>query len=496
MKNKLWVKIIVCLLVVCTLASLVSCKKDDEAENSDGNDTAVTTQADEGEIDYDPHIEAKDYGGREFIIFSRENTGGTDYEEFDVKEYSSNLLNSAVYDRNMYLQEKYNIEIVVNTENKDSMGGTVKRLCLAETVDFDLINATQDHIINMAMNGCLMQTSDIPYINPEKPYWSAETMEAATIVNKGYLLCGDANLWSLHAVGGVIFNTQMIADKKLDNPYDLVKSGKWTYEKFTKMTVEAAEELNGDGIYDERDCYGCVSTYAACETMFSGMNGILVIKDSNDEFVMNYTDDKTLDIVEKIVEFWKYNDTLLINRFPNYTSPKAGSNMMADVFNKGNALFIAELMYQLPTLIDNNFTIGLVPAPKYNEDQTEYKSFVHVQHATALGVPALCSDADMVGRVLEDMAYKSMSTVRYSYYEVNLKSRRAQDDDSIEMLDIMYAGAHPDTGYLYSGGGLTVRQTIRDLVFYRGSNITSEITKSSNTDKAQIDKLVNDYFAS
>ena len=45
---------------------------------------------------------------------------------------------------------------------------------------------------------------------------------------------------------GHFFNKQIIENSKLESPYDLVKSGKWTMEKFFGMAEEAASDLNGD----------------------------------------------------------------------------------------------------------------------------------------------------------------------------------------------------------------------------------------------------------
>ena len=495
MKNNIWLKLIICSLLVSTLLSLFSCSKKDEVEQTENNDVVETTGS-ETEVDYNPYIEAVDYGGKEFVIFSRDMRGSPDYEEFGIDTYTSHTINSAVYERNMYLQDKYNIDIVVNYENKDSMAQTVYKLHTAQAVNFDVINATLDHIINMARNGCLMQSTKIPHIDTEKPYWNSKIIKAGTISNRSYLISGDANIWAFHSTAAVMFNVDMISEKKLDNPYDLIANNEWTYEKFKQMSANAAADLNGDVEYDENDCYGCVSTYAAVETMFTGMGGVLVSKDSNDNLVMNYKSARNNDIIMNIIDYWKnVQQALLINRWPTYTSPK-GMNMMADVFNDGQALFVAELLYRLPTLVDNNFTVGIVPAPKFDADQKNYASFVHIAHATGLGVPLLCENSDMIGRVLEDMAWESTSTVRYAYYDVNLKSRRAQDDQSIEMLDLIYENTYVDTGLLYGGAGLQIGQTIRGLVYNSSTEISSSIESSYNHDKAIIEELLEKYFKS
>ena len=50
---------------------------------------------------------------------------------------------------------------------------------------------------------------------------------------------------------------------------------------------------------------------------------------------------------------------------------------------------------------------------------------------------------------------KNWKRVIPAYYDVQLKTKIARDDESSEMLDIIFAGRKYDLGSIYDWGGLT-----------------------------------------
>ena len=72
-------------------------------------------------------------------------------------------------------------------------------------------------------------------------------------------------------------------------------------------------------------------------------------------------------------------------------------------------------------------------------------SYMHMGWSTTSAVPVTKNDDhDLTGRLLEDMAWKSSETVRPAYYDRTLQGKISRDDDSGEMLDIIYSGLNID----------------------------------------------------
>ena len=57
----------------------------------------------------------------------------------------------------------------------------------------------------------------------------------------------------------LLFNENLIRDYKFESPFDLVESGKWTFDRMYEMMTKVSIDLNGDGVFDEKDQYGYVS---------------------------------------------------------------------------------------------------------------------------------------------------------------------------------------------------------------------------------------------
>lgn len=116
----------------------------------------------------------------------------------------------------------------------------------------------------------------------------------------------------------------------------------------------------------------------------------------------------------------------------------SGGNLLADTLLDGRALFSQEQLYQLSTFVDSTYVIGMVPCPKYDENQKDYRTFIHVAHSSSFSLPNLlmAERLKQTATVLEDMAYLSRDGVKHEYYDVNLTIRRAQDEESQAMLSV------------------------------------------------------------
>jgi len=130
-----------------------------------------------------------------------------------------------------------------------------------------------------------------------------------------------------------------------------------------------------------------------------------------------------------------------------------------------------------------------LPIPKYTEDQDSYHCVVSVHTCSLMGVPVVTSNPERTGILLEALAAESKYTLMYAYYDVALKSKYSRDDESSEMLDIIFANRVFDLGELLNPGGL------RDLILFmsdkKSYDIASAYAKLEKTAIKQLDKTVS-----
>ena len=73
---------------------------------------------------------------------------------------------------------------------------------------------------------------------------------------------------------------------------------------------------------------------------------------------------------------------------------------------------------------------------------------------SALCIPNNATDYTELGYIIESLAAESKNTVTPAYYEKNLKYQSLTDDESGEMLDIIFATRSFDLGTVFDWGGI------------------------------------------
>lgn len=95
-------------------------------------------------------------------------------------------------------------------------------------------------------------------------------------------------------------------------------------------------------------------------------------------------------------------------------------------------------------------------------------------------MPVTADNLDLTGRILEDMAYQSYLTVRPAYYEITLKGKVSRDNESGEMLDIIYSNINLDLTLAMSLSGLPIDTTMRSAMIDNRTDLSSMIASQKS----------------
>ena len=101
---------------------------------------------------------------------------------------------------------------------------------------------------------------------------------------------------------------------------------------------------------------------------------------------------------------------------------------------------------------------GILPMPKYDEAQENYRSYVW---SSSVCVPTTILRPELVGAALEQFAYESMP-VTNAYIEDLIRGKSTRDTETLEMLDIIYGGAAFDfvTAFNFANAGNILREMV------------------------------------
>lgn len=93
---------------------------------------------------------------------------------------------------------------------------------------------------------------------------------------------------------------------------------------------------------------------------------------------------------------------------------------------------------------------GVLPLPKYDETQEEYRTVVD-GGASVMVVPTTAKNLEMIGALTEAMSAYSYSDVIPVYIGVAIEQKGTRDEESIKMLREILDSRVIDFAYLYNG---------------------------------------------
>jgi hypothetical protein len=125
---------------------------------------------------------------------------------------------------------------------------------------------------------------------------------------------------------------------------------------------------------------------------------------------------------------------------------------------------------------------GIVPMPKFDEQQKGYGTMMHDQF-TVFAVPVSAAEdkLQMIGATMEVMASESQRTVRPAYYEIALKRKYMSDPIAWDMLDMIFADMKIDAAVVYTDSVGNPHHKMRQIVAGKRNNTSSSYAKLDKT---------------
>ena len=395
----------------------------------------------------------RDFDGYEFTILANSVAYNSHWYSRDiyVEEENGETINDAVYSRNRAVEEKYNITITgifsadqYNHANRSIMAGD-------DAYDMYTI-PLQGMTARLAQEGKLLDLKDVPYIDLEKPWWDQKANGQLSINRKLMFTISDLLVIDKDALFIYLFNKDVIQEYELDDPYKLVRDGNWTIDKMWEMAKVVSRDINGDGIMDDNDAYGLISQTHTMHGNVVGSGHFVIIKDENDLPVLNITHP----LIEASYSKW----IEIINDRSNTVVAQDWDSKYADIWDyqlqvltEKRGLWLYTGMNRVTLLREMDCNFGILPNPKLNEDQKEYYNAVHAWCTTSISIP-ITSDPERTGIILEALTAESYYTLRPAYYDISLKTKFMRDDESAEMLDLIFNTRCYDLGHVYNWGGI------------------------------------------
>lgn len=430
-------RIISILLIAAMLVTAAACSESPEVADTDDT-VQVSETAEETEYVPTSNVPAgTKYGGRTFTLAC---SNYNQYHFSFVEEANGEVLNDSMYNMQQITEDTLDIKL---TEVGNDVGQFPKHLddmIMAGDTTWNAVNCLDRFAVTMMLNGSLIPLEQIPYIDLEASYWNPVMAGQLSVGNKTYYAVSSFNILTLVYTSCVYFNSRLITDyaETPDTLYDLVDSGKWTYDKLLEYASLVTDDIDGDGKMTEADKWGITSFDWCCfpTTYLASCDQYTCYKDESNIPMLAVEGERFNSVLENAFDFF-HND----NTFSN------PARFTCIPFHNGNALFMMGYFYAVSNLSDMNDDYGIVPPPKYSEDQSSYYSETY--DAIYTTVPISVKDTDFSGAVLETLSFVGAGNIIGAYTETTMKYKKSRDERTVDMIQKCIDGRVIDIGVIY-----------------------------------------------
>ena len=427
------------------------------------------------------------FTGKTFRVIA--TAGSSEKDIFTQDHMITEDIHDAVFLRNKNVEERFGITIEVTVDDYDKLPKRVSNCVKSGSDEYDLCFVHMVKGATLAQNNDVLPFEKLPYVDFSKIWWDNDIKNGFSIRNNLMMANGDISPNSFSYTSCLFFNKKIFDSLDLEYPYELVRQGKWTFDRLIEYTKDFSEDKDGDGKIkhdSDDDVFGITSYFLSVPyDFYYAAGGMLVSKDQDDVPYYDPQVERDTAIYEKIYE-------ALITNKANFETDEAYELNVIKIFTDGRAMFYNASLSSAEFLREMDDPFGIIPEPKFDEDQKDYKSFVNGA-SSMICVPATVkeSNREYVSIIIEALASEAYSVVTPVLKETYLKRKITRDADSADMIDYIVRNRVFDMAYVNMWEG--VGSYVRDLLRNKSTNVASKLKSYNTQAKRKIENIVKAF---
>lgn len=453
------------LLLTMLLSLLTSCGKTDAGDgltsvtdatdgtiaSIDGADTDTTTETPE-------YIKPEaDYTGKTFtfssVKYTNPNWIATSYVEAAKPEINGDIINDSLYERIAAVEDTLDITVESNIYANNN---TIMNMVMAGDYIADCIILEGLEFASVLPKDLLIDLNSITTLDLGASWWDQNAVSSLSLGGKLYGAVGDISPMGLLAANCVYVNRELLKTAGLEDPATYVKDGTWTYDKMEEMGRTVAHDVNGNGQMDQSDIFGLDSEpigYVA-----AGSCGVVyTTKDENDLPILALDQERAIAAIEKLVPLFRDKDITLYSQ--DYTSAGYANifrGLIVQKFIEDEILFVNNWLCVALELREMDSDFGLLPPPKFDEQQEKYMVYNSPSWTTYAAVPKTVKDENLayIGDVMNALGYYGHEHIYTALIDTAITYKSLRDDGNREMMELIYANRIFDLADIYDFGGI------------------------------------------
>jgi len=358
-------------------------------------------------------------------------------KEFEAwsEELNGDICNDAVYQRNIDITERFNVNIVAQTTT--SPQDKITALVLANTDDFELVTFESYLAFTPIASKVLHNWYDVEYVNLEKPWYNKLSNETSTINDKLFAVSSDFSISTMMYTMGIFFNQELIEDYgyTADGLYQMVFDGEWTIDRFNEIISLMYDDMNASGKVDKGDQFGfSYFVMNPADVWFTALGQKYLETDDTGKMSLVYMNETTMEKFSYLYDMHINNDAVYLDGSYQYVEE--------ETFLNRETVFAPLRFYAAYTTLRNReFDLGILPYPKWDTAQEKYYTAPDDKFTLA-AIPLTVKEEDLpfVGIVFEALNAYTYKDVYPVYYDLALKNKYTDDPITAEIIDIIMDG--------------------------------------------------------
>lgn len=427
----------------------------------------------------------KDFEGKEFRILVREHL----VNEFLPETQTGDVLNDALYKRTETVEDRFGVRIVYTPiggrwGNRSEFTTTVRSSVMSGSGDFDLIEANSAYVGDLFGENIFENLHEINYLRLNESWWSELIVDKLTVNGKIYAITGDISMTLFDYLHVIFFNKDLMDQYNLVYPYEMVRNGTWTIDKLLEMIKDKGANL--DGAESDRKYGMTIWDSLSMDNLLTAFGIPRTKTDTDGKIEFDVVNDRTVAVWEIANSLWRGNPDVNLTGGDKYTDA-------LKKFSDGQSIFHMTWLTDAKSLRDKTIDYGILPYPKYDENQENYYTGARDGHSMFC-IPIDASDKDFSGLITEAICEASAMYVRPAYIEKTLNSKLARDEDTVEMLGIIRETATIEFALEYAiqndYGGMALRQSVLS-----GTPITTWWAQHESSCEKAFEEFMKVYYS-
>ena len=491
--------------LLLSASSLLACS---EKAGDGGDETTVTASptasgdgtggeadggADSGARAYE-YYEGHDFGGRDFHFINAPRLYWDMFTSVTADEMNGEVINDAVFERNALISQKLNCSLseegyaIASGEYWDELSP----LMMAGDAKYDALCLPYRYTATSVTAGYLLNLDTLSNLHLDGGWWNRTILGATSLNHRHYIASSAAHFMSVDGMWCLYFNQSLMKNLQLELPYDTVREGRWTLDRLAEY-MKAGANLNGDAAfappYDGRaqwsssgaSVYGFTSYTSVFQKLLYGMEAHMIDKDDEDKMVFAASDERFIDCAVKLAEIFSVPGQYLD------ANDDDGFSYNLNIFPSGRALFLGGELKDAQVFREMEDEFGVVPLPKYDESQDKYFTTLDFQMMT-FAIPYTQAAPEDAALLLDAMSFETNEKILDKFLGNRIEQKGLRNEDSIEMLHIVYDGLGIDLGEAFDLFG-TLSTDIKNNIPQGMTEFASLIERNKKPIVKQMNKL-------